>query len=113
MALSFVKLFQPLQLGIAATTIYTMPAGPATTVLKNARLRLSNTSANPVAATLYAVPSGGAAGLSNVCFPSTSIAANGYIDVDIPDLQINDFVQGLAGTAAVITVQSLGGVLYS
>jgi len=113
MALTFIKLFAPQQLGTAAATIFTCPAAPSTTVLKNGRLRLTNTTAAAVTATLYAVPAAGVAGAANAFVSAQSIPANSFVDVDIPTLAAGDFIQGLAGAATSITVHELGGVLYS
>jgi hypothetical protein len=114
MALTFIKLFQPSQLPITTpAVIYTCPASPATSVLKNGRVRLVNTSAAAVPATLYAVPSGGTASAANEFLPATSIAVNGYLDIDIPDMAAGDTLQGFAGAATSITIHEMGGVLYS
>ena len=113
MALTFIKLFAPVQLPITTPNVlYTCPAAPSTTVLKNGRVRLVNTSASPVSATLYAVPAAGSPTAANECFVQ-SIPATSYVDVDIPTLAAGDTLQGVAGTASVITIHELGGVLYS
>jgi hypothetical protein len=113
MALTFTKLFAPQQLPNATGTIYTCPASPSTTVLKNGRVRLTNTTAGAVTATLYAVPSAGAAADSNAFMKAQSIPANSFVDVDLPTLAAGDTLQGLAGAATSITIHELGGVLYS
>lgn len=113
MALSFIKLFAPLQLANAAGIIYTCPLSPATTVLKNGRVRLANTTGGAVTATLYAVPNAGVPGVTNEFMAAQSIPANSFVDVDVPTLAAGDTLQGLAGAAASITIHELGGVLYS
>lgn len=113
MALTFIKLFQPTELAGTAGLILQCPSSPITTVLKNGRMRLTNTSASAVPVTLYAVPSGGSAGVGNEFMSAQSIAANSYLDVDIPTLAAGDTVTGFAGTASVIVAHELGGVLYS
>ena len=113
MALTFTKLFQPSQLPATVTTIFTMPLLPITTALKNGRVRLTNTTAGAVSATLYAVPSGGAAGVGNMFLSGTSVSPNGYLDIDIPDMAYGDTLQGFASAGASLTIHELGGVLYS
>lgn len=112
MALSFVKLFQPIQLPGSAAAIFTI-AGPNTQLLRNGRVRLTNTTSGAVASTLYAVPSGGAAGASNEFFAGQSIAPNSYVDVDVPQLAIGDAIWGFAGATSSISIAAMDGVLQS
>lgn len=113
MALTFSKLFQPVQLGTTASTIYTCPAVPSSSVIKNGRVRLTNTTASAATATLYAVPSGGTASATNEFISALSVAANSYVDIDLPTMAAGDFLQGLSGTASAISVFEIGGVIYS
>lgn len=113
MALTVAQLFQPQQLTASSAVIYSMPTSPTTTVLKNGRIRLTNTSGAAVPVTLYAAPSATASAASNCCLSAVSISGNGYLDVDIPTLLAGDTLRGFAGTANIITVHELGGVLYS
>lgn len=114
MALTFTKLFAPTVLTTSAATIYTCPATPTSSLLKNGRVRFTNTTAGAVTVTAYAVPVAGAAAAGN-CFVNTySIAGNGgYLDIDLPMLAAGDFFQALAGAATSITVQALDGVPIS
>ena len=113
MALTVTQLFLPVQLAASAAVIYTMPTSPTTSVLKNGRVRLTNTSGSAVPVTLYAAPSATASTAANCCLSAVSIAANGYLDVDIPTLTAGDTLRGFAGTAAVVTIHELGGIVYS
>lgn len=113
MALSVVQLFAPVALANAVAVLYTMPASPTTSVLKNGRVRLTNTSGAAVPVTLYADASGNASAAANCCLNAKSVAANDFLDVDIPTLKAGDTLRGFAGTAAVITMHELGGILYS
>lgn len=113
MALTVAQLFAPVQLAAAAGVIYTMPTAPTTSVLKNGRVRLTNTSGAAVPVTLYADAAGNASSAANCCLNAVSVAANAYLDVDIPTLKAGDTFRGFAGTANVITVHELGGVIYS
>lgn len=105
------QLFSPIVLPAAAAVLYTMPVA-AGTVLKNGRVRLSNTTAAPLAATLYSDLAATASSAANVCFPTKNVPANDYIDVDLPTMKAGDTLRGFAGAAAGITMQELGGVLY-
>lgn len=113
MALSFVKLFAPQMLAATASTVYTMPSSPSTSLLRNGRVRLTNIDTVAHSVTLYAVPSGGSASTTNECLPAVSIAQNAYLDVDIPQLAVSDFLQGLADVANKVNIQAIDGVLQS
>jgi hypothetical protein len=113
MALQFTKLFAPQQLGNSNGTIYTMPATPNTLLLRNGRVRLTNTDSAAHAVTLNAVPNGGSASATNQILPAVSIPPNGYLDVDIPQLAFNDSIQGFADTANKVSIAAMDGVLQS
>lgn len=113
MALTITQLFKPVQLPNAAAVLFTMPTTPTTLVLKNGRVRLTNTSGVAVAVTLYADVAATASGAANCCLNGVSIGGNGYLDIDIPTLAAGDTLRGFAGTANVITIHELSGVYYS
>lgn len=113
MALTVSQLFAPVQLPNAAAALFAMPTTPTTTVLKNGRIRLTNTSGAAVPVTLYADAAATASSAANCCLNAVSIAGNGYLDVDLPTLKAGDTLRGFAGTASVITMHELGGILYS
>lgn len=105
------QLFSPVVLPAAAGVLFTMPVVAGTT-LKNGRVRLTNTTAAPVSATLYSDVAATASGAGNIAFPTKAIPANDYVDVDIPTMKAGDTLRGFASAAASITMQELGGVLY-
>ena len=113
MALTVSQLFSALQLPSSAAVLFSMPTAPASSVLKNGRVRLTNTSASAVPVTLYADTAANASGVENCCLSAVSIAASAYLDVDIPTLKAGDTLRGFAGTANVVTMHELGGVIYS
>ena len=113
MALTISQLFTPVQLPNAAAVLFTMPTAPASTVLKNGRARLTNTSGGAVAVTLYSDVAATASSAANCCLSAVSVGANGYLDIDLPTMKAGDTLRGFAGTANVITMHELGGVLYS
>lgn len=113
MALTIQQLFSPVQLAAAVGVLFSMPTSPTTSILKNGRVRLTNTSAGAVPVTLYADASATGSSAANCCLSAVSIAGNSYLDVDIPTLKAGDTLRGFAGTANVITMHELGGVLYS
>lgn len=76
-------------------------------------MRLTNTTAGAVTATLYAVPLAGTAAAGNAFLSAKSIAANDYLDVDVPIMPVGAFIQGLAGSATSITAHMVSGGLYS
>ena len=112
-ALTIAQLFAPTVLPAAVAVLYTMPTTPASSVLKNGRARLTNTTAGPITVTMYADASGNASAAGNCFLNAVSIAANGYLDVDLPTMKAGDTLRGFASAAASITMHELGGVLYS
>lgn len=113
MSIGYSQFMGPTVLGIAAATLFTVPALPATILLRGGRVRLVNTTAAAVAATLYAVPLAGTAAAGNAFLSGKSIAANDFLDVDVPLMGPGGFVQGLAGAAASITAHMISGSLFS
>lgn len=110
MAVTLSKLFAPVQLGASVAVLYTNATGG---VIKNLRVRLTNTSASAVAVTLYADASATASSAANCCLSAVSIAANGYLDLNIPTLANGDTLRGFAGTGSVITMHEIGGAIVS
>ena len=97
----------------APDDLISVAASPATLLLINGRVRFVNYSAGAVTITAWAVPSGGTAGNDNICLPVTSINANSYLDMDVPQLGAGGKLQAQAGAATSITAQALDGALYS
>lgn len=112
MAITYVKLFEPVQLGAAVITAFTVP-GPSSTLLRGGRVRLTNTSSAAVSATVYAVPLSGAAADSNALLKSKAIAANDFLDIDLPVMKSGDFLQAMASTAAALTLHAISGSFYA
>lgn len=96
------------QLTTSAATYYTVPAGTYSTI---SNLSLTNTSAAPVAVTVYNVPSAGSAGPSNVLVSSYSLAVGQtYVPPQAIGLSMapNSTLQAIAATGAAVNIQ--GGV---
>lgn len=111
MAVTLSKLFGPVQLGgSSAAVLYTNSTGG---VIKNLRVRLTNTSGSAVAVTLYADVAATSSSAANCCLSAESIAANDHLDLDIPTLANGDTLRGFAGTGSVITMHELGGAIVS
>lgn len=113
MSITITQLFTPVQLPNAAAVLFTMPAAPAGGVLKNLRVRLTNTSGSAVAATLYVAAAATANSAAISCLSAVSIGANSYLDLDIPTMAAGDTLRGFAATASVITMHELGGTIYA
>lgn len=114
MALTITKLFNPTVLsGSGAAVLFTVPTTPGSNTLKNARMRLTNTSAGPVTASLYAGPAAAPSDATTCFLAAVSIAANTSLEVDVPTLAAGDTLRGQAGAANSITAHEMGGVLYS
>lgn len=113
MAIAYVKLFQPTLLTTSDATIYTVPSIPATTLLRNARVRLTNFTTSATTGRVHAVPSAGAVSTTNAFFYEVTIPANDYVDVDVPILASGDTIQARAGTASAVNIQAIAGGLFS
>lgn len=114
MTIQFLQLFNPNQVDNAAPeTLYTVPTLPASIILRNGRIRFSNTTAGVVTVKAWAVPSGGAAADTNCFLPLTPIPAAGYVDIDVPVIAAAGFIQAQAGAAASISAACLDGFLQS
>lgn len=112
-ALTIAQLFAPVQLPAAVAVLYSMPTSPATSTLKNARMRLTNTTGGAVAATLYMDASATASSAVNCFLSAVSIPANSSIEIDIPTMKAGDTLRGFAGAATSITAHEMGGVIFS
>ena len=113
MAISYMQFMGPTVLGTAVATLFTVPALPASTLLRGGRMRLTNTSTVAATASLYAVPLNGAAGSSNSFINNKSIAPNDYLDIDIPLMGPGGSVQASAGAVTSITAHMVSGSLFS
>ena len=113
MAVTITQLFTPVVLPDAVDVLFTMPVAPASTVLKNGRVRLTNTSGSAVTVTLYADASATASSAANCCLDDYSIAAGEFLDLDIPTLRAGDTLRGFASAASSVTMHELGGTLFS
>ena len=113
MTISYSQFFAATVLTTAAATLFTVPASPTTTLLRGARMRFTNTTAGAVTVTAYNVPSGGAAAAGNAFVSAKSIAANDYLDVDVPIMGPGGLLQALASANTSITVHPLAGSYFS
>lgn len=113
MSISYSKFFAPTVLTLVAATLLTIPAAPASTLLRGARIRVTNTTGVAATLTLYAVPLAGTAGVGNAFVSSKTIAGNDYLDVDVPIMAAGDFIQGLAGTATSLTAHMISGSYFA
>lgn len=113
MTISYTNFFAPTVLTTGAVTLYTVPASPASSLLRGGRLRASNTTGSAQTVTLYHVPVSGTAGAGNTFAPGVSVPANNYLDIDIPIMAAGETLQAIAGAAASINVQMLAGGVYS
>lgn len=113
MSISYSKFFDPVQLGTSASTLLTIGAQPSQQLLRGGRIRFTNTTATAATVTAYAVPSGGSVGDSNAFVKGKSIAANDYLDVDVPIMAAGATLQALSGTATAITAHMIAGGIFA
>lgn len=113
MTISYSNFFAPTVLPTSAATLFTVPSQPTSTLLRGARVRVTNTTSLAATVTLYAVPSAGTAGVGNAFVSNKSVAANDYLDVDVPIMPAGAFMQGLSGTASSLTINPISGSYFS
>lgn len=114
MAITFLQLFAPNPINNASPEVlYTVPPVPSSTILRNGRVRFSNTTAGSVTIKAWAVPPSGSASDSNICLPVTSISANMYLDIDVPTMSAGYTLRAQAGAASSITATNLDCFLQS
>lgn len=112
-ALTFQKLFTPRALSNVLEIVYTCPTAPASACLKNGRVRFTNTTGGAITVTAHTTAPSVVADASNMFLNAVSIAANGYLDVNLPTLGAGDSFQAKASAAASITVSEIGGVIFT
>lgn len=112
-SLTIVQLFAPTVLTTSAATLYAIGSTPSTVVLRNGRIRFTNTTAGPVSVTAYAIQSAGTAGAGNAFLNGETIAPNSHLDSDIPMLGAGGFVQALASANTSVTATALDGVVFN
>lgn len=117
MGMNYSKLFEPTLIAstssAAPDTILTVPSGSATNLLKGGIVRLTNTSASAVDVTLCSVPSGGSSSDTNKFFPTKSVPAKDFVDIQLPFMKAGDFLQAYAATTNVVNIQMIAGAVYS
>lgn len=112
MANQFPQLFTPVALPNAVAVVYTMPTSPATTTLRNGRVKLVNTTAATRTVTLYNDVAATASSSANSCLTAYSIAAGSFLDFDIPVLKAGDTLRGFADAVGV-TMHHVDGFLVT
>ena len=113
MTVSYSNFFTPTQLTSTAATLFTVPVQPTTTLLRGGRMRFTNTSALAATVTAYAVPAAGTAATTNAFVSSKTIAANDFLDMDLPVLPAGAFIQALSGTLSSITAHMISGSYFA
>lgn len=111
MAAELKVLFNPQLLPTAAAVLFEMPSQPDSVVLKNGRVRLTNTHVAGVQVTLYCDAPAVASGAVNDFFDKQVIAASSSVDVDLPTMGAGWTLRGFAGVANVISMVETGGTL--
>jgi len=114
MPLAFSQFFASKLVNNAAPdTLFTIAASPASNLLRNGRVRFANVTAGAVTIKAWAVPAAGAAADANVVLPTLSLAANSYVDLDLPLVGPGGFVQAQAGAVSSIAACSIDGFVQS
>jgi hypothetical protein len=101
-------LSDPSQPGVAAGTLYTVPASTTT---KLTEIIMVNDTTTAVKATLYLVPNGGAAGVTNLLINAMTIPVDGsplVLEFGELYLETGATIQALASVADQVTVHLSG-----
>jgi hypothetical protein len=109
-AVNLAQIIESQAVPATATTLYTAAAATRVQVTK---LAVFNATAGAATYTLYLVPSGGAAGVTNEITPPTSVAAGATInDPNIPGMVLmpGDYIAIAASAAATLAVAASGTV---
>lgn len=112
-SITYSKFFNPTVLTTTAATLFTVPAVPDTSLLRGGRVRFTNTTAGAVTVTAYAVPEAGTAADGNTIVKAKSIAANDYLDIDLPLMPKGAFLQALASANTSVTAHAISGAYFS
>jgi len=105
-------LFDPEDVDNAASDVLiTVPSGN-NRVLIGGRVRFTNHTGAGVTIICHAVPSGGSPATTNIAYPTTTIGANSFVDVDVPLIEAGGTFEAQAGAATSITAQCLAGAYY-
>jgi hypothetical protein len=105
MSINVVRLYQG-QPGTGNATLYTMPAGGVAAITE---ILLCNSTASAATVTLNVVPAGGTAAVTNLIVGDFSVPAKDVIVVSLSSaLRAGDFIAGLQGTSAAVTVTICG-----
>lgn len=112
MTVTTMQLFEPLALTTTTAIIYTVPTTPAGILLSGSRVRFVNTTGGALTVTAYAVPFMGTAGVGNEFVSGQSIAANSFLDVDVPVMQAQETLRAKASSGG-ITMLTLVGELVT
>ena len=102
------KIIPGSQLTNVVATYYTCPANTKCLVKK---LTFTNNDTSARSVTLYLVPSGGTAGVTNLLTKAQSIVAGGVYEAFEASghvLMPGDTIQALADTGAMVTIQGSG-----
>jgi len=102
------KIIAGSQLTASAATYYTAPANTRTKITK---LTFTNSDTVARTVTLYLVPSGGSAGVTNLlvkAFPVGPGATYEAYEAEGHVLMTGDFIQALADSAGQVTIQASG-----
>lgn len=113
MTITYDKFMVPTRLTTSAATMFTIPASPATTLLRGGRIRFTNTTAGAESVTAHAVPPAGSASDTNAWIKGKSIPANDYMDFDVPIMPAGSTVQALASAADSISAHMISGSYFS
>ena len=113
MAIAYSKFFPPTVLGTAPTSLYTVPAQPASNLFRGGRVRFTNTTGSAASVTASAVPSGSTGSAANMFLSTVTVPANSYVDSDVPIMAPGDILQAYSGTASAITAHAVFGGVFS
>jgi len=113
MTLQYTLPFQPQQVSNTGTDLLVLSTSPTSLLFRNGRVRFANTTAGAVTIKAWALPAGASAADSNCILPTLSLAANTYVDLNLPIMDAGAILHAQAGAATSITASCLDGLIQT
>ena len=110
-----IQLFSPTAVTAANITLYTAPTAPATQLLRNAELSFVNQGAVAHELTVYIVPKGGSADITNIYIDAVSIGNQKTFNLVIPTLSESEKIIAKIDAApdTDVVAHSIKGTLWT
>jgi hypothetical protein len=113
MGVQVIQMFAPTNLSSTPVTLYTFTAGASGAVLQRGRIRFVNNGTTSTTVSANAIQTGTTASAANTFLPSTSIAQNATLDVDVPVMTLNGTLTATCAGGTIVAAQAMDGIIFS